>query len=367
MRIAYGIHGYGRGHAGRSLAVLAELTRRHEVLVLAGGDAVALLQELEVARIPVLAFGYRGPRLSALETLRRNAPLLASLAFGGGPVAEVEARLRQFRPEVVVSDSEPLVLHAARRLGIPRIGFDHVGIIAWCRPEAPLSDALQLRRDGALYRLLLGRPERVIVSSFFAAPPRWPGVRLVPPVLRERVLRASPRDGEHLLVYFNQPRRVTPGMLAELDRVGVPVVVYGAGGPRREGLREHKAIDEQGFVEDLATARAVLSTAGHQLASEALYLGKPLLLCPEDCAEQRLNARELVRLGVARALEARRLSGDLVRRFLDGNEVQRAAWPRHLRSGNGPALEVLEAELRAAAGASRASPLTGRQVAGALR
>jgi UDP:flavonoid glycosyltransferase YjiC (YdhE family) len=35
MRILYGVHGYGRGHAVRSLAVLSELRLRHEVLVLA--------------------------------------------------------------------------------------------------------------------------------------------------------------------------------------------------------------------------------------------------------------------------------------------------------------------------------------------
>ena len=36
MRIVYGIHGYGRGHATRALGVLPELRQRHEVLGLAG-------------------------------------------------------------------------------------------------------------------------------------------------------------------------------------------------------------------------------------------------------------------------------------------------------------------------------------------
>jgi len=38
MKIAYGIHGYGRGHSSRALAILPELARRHELLLLAGGD-----------------------------------------------------------------------------------------------------------------------------------------------------------------------------------------------------------------------------------------------------------------------------------------------------------------------------------------
>ncbi|MBN1512501.1 MAG: hypothetical protein JXB13_10840, partial [Phycisphaerae bacterium] len=57
MKIAYGVHGFGRGHAMRARAVLPELFRRHEVLVLAGGDAYhALSADFAVTRIPTLKY-----------------------------------------------------------------------------------------------------------------------------------------------------------------------------------------------------------------------------------------------------------------------------------------------------------------------
>jgi len=342
MRIAYAVHGYGRGHAVRSLAVLSRLASRHDVLVLAGGDAIPLLSCLPLVQIPCLGFAYRGARISAARTLRDNARLLAALAVGGGPIAAVEATLASFRPDVVVSDSEPLALRAAGRLGIPRIGFDHVGIIAWCRPRAALADALQLGRDAFAYRLLLGSPERVVVSSFFPAPPRRRGVVVIPPVLRTRVLAAVPEDRGHLLVYINQPRLLTPEVLSAVTGAGLPAIVYGAGGGRRLGNLWFKPIDEAGFVEDLASARAVLSTAGHQLASEALYLGKPMLLCPEDSAEQRLNARELIRLGVAQCADHGHLDAQAIRAFLDDAGGHRLALARLPRDGNARAVEVLE-------------------------
>jgi uncharacterized protein (TIGR00661 family) len=350
MRIAYAVHGYGRGHAARSLAVLSQLASRHEVLVLAGADAVPLLSSMPLAQIPCLGFGYRGARLSAARTLRDNAGLLAALALGGGAVARVEAILARFRPDVVVSDSEPLALRAAGRLGIPRIGFDHVGIIAWCRPSVPLADVLPLGRDALTYRLLLGSPERVVVSSFFTAPPRRPDVVVIPPILRTRVLAAAPRDRGHLLVYLNQPRLLTTGVLAAIAAAGVPAIVYGAGEEHRMGTIQLKQIDEAGFVEDLASARAVLSTAGHQLASEALYLGKPILLCPEDSAEQRLNARELLRLGVGRCVTHARLDARSVRAFLEESDDCRRALALLPRDGNARAIEVLEAMSRALTG-----------------
>jgi len=55
MRIVYGIHGYGRGHSSRALAVLPELAARHELLILAGGDArEALRADYSVVPIPTL-------------------------------------------------------------------------------------------------------------------------------------------------------------------------------------------------------------------------------------------------------------------------------------------------------------------------
>jgi len=146
MCLAYGVHGYGVATRSarwrccrRSAGGTSARARRRR-----GGPAA---REVSPGPDPrARAFGYRGSELSALRTLRENVFRLCSEALSTGPVAEVEAVLDRFRPDVVVSDSEPLVLRAAGWLSIPRIGFDHVGIIAWCRPPAPPTEALQLGR-----------------------------------------------------------------------------------------------------------------------------------------------------------------------------------------------------------------------------
>jgi hypothetical protein len=59
VRILYAVHGYGRGHATRTLAILPELARRHTLLCLAGGDAyTAIWPDFPVVRIPTLRFVY---------------------------------------------------------------------------------------------------------------------------------------------------------------------------------------------------------------------------------------------------------------------------------------------------------------------
>src|SRR5215472_9225440 len=85
MRILYGVFGYGRGHATRALSVLPELRRRHEVIVLAGGDAYdAIAPEHAVVRIPTLRYEYSPDgRRSLSRTLGENVSHVADVWLGG--------------------------------------------------------------------------------------------------------------------------------------------------------------------------------------------------------------------------------------------------------------------------------------------
>jgi len=272
MRIAYGIHGYGRGHSSRALAVLPDLAARHELLVLAGDDAhEALHGEYPVRRVPVLRYAL-GPegRRSARRTLTRAAPHLLDLALHGAGVGAVCRTLERFAPDVVVSDSEPWTHHAARRLKLPRISFDHFGVLAYCRWPMSRADRLICRLESAFYRRLMAAPsERVVIVSFYPAPPRRRGVRVVGPVLREMVRRQRPSRGDYLLVYFSNGRHhFTPRVEAALGGLDLPVVVYGIGREGVAGGIDFRPPSNVRFVEDLARCRAVFATAGNQLISD---------------------------------------------------------------------------------------------------
>lgn len=356
MRIAYGVHGYGRGHATRALAVLAELQRRHDVLVLAGGDAYdALSASLYVQRIPTLGYSYgRNGTRSNWLTLRDNFPLGMDLICGGGAMRLVADAFADFCPDVVISDAEPWSTRVARRTGVPRIGFDHFGVLAYCRPEMSATDRLILSRDVAVYRWLMQRPERVIVSSFYDAPARRDGVTFVGPLLRDEVLRRRPRDGEHLLGYFNKGEHLfSPRIEAALRELGQPVIIYGARRRGREGNLLFKTTGDADFLDDLASCRAVFSTAGNQLVGEAMHFGKPLLVTPEDCVEQRVNARGVERLGIGRAIAQARVSVEVLRDFLDRLDEHRENVIRHARDGRGEALTAIESYIDELANGAR--------------
>jgi len=344
MRIAYGVMGYGRGHAMRSSAVLPALMAEHEVTVLAGGDAHAVLApQFPTRRIPTLGYVYddRGHH-SLLRTLRRNAPPMRDLLMHGPALQEVQDWLSKQRIDLVISDSEAWTHRAAARLGIPRISFDHVGIIAWCKPHFPADLWLAGMRDAAAYGWLMGEPDRILISSFYPAEPRRPGMQLVGPLLRDVVVETTASDGDYLLVYLNKGEHLyRPNVDRALRLLDMPVVVYGTPYRGRVDNLDFRAPDNEAFVRDLAGCRAVLSTAGNQLLGEAIHFGKPVLALPESAFEQRLNSYMVERMGVGMRGDLHRLTPSDIDRFLGHDAWYRSNMQAHARDGRAAAIATL--------------------------
>lgn len=318
MRIAYGVHGYSQGHAARALAVLPDLARHYDVRVYAGGDAYATLaRRFDVERIPTMRYHYHRGRRSTLKTLRYSLPLFIELLTRGHSVRALERHMARFAPDVVISDAESWTHAAAKNLGIPRIGFDHFGMMVHCKLDLSLRDWLESLIDRGVYSLLTGRPERVLISSFYQLETRNESVEIIPPLLRDEVHQVRSVRGEHLLVYLNQgSAQLTPALLRAVGRSGTPVLCYGTGRTGKAGPIVYRPPSNEGFLQDLASCRAIVSTAGNQLVGEALEFGKPLLVMPEATVEQRMNARAVAQLGIGEVVDLGRLSSSRVRAFL---------------------------------------------------
>src|SRR5690606_34760348 len=118
-----------------------------------------------------------------------------------------------------------------------------------------------------------------------------------------------------------------------------------------EGNLRYRPFAEQTFVEDLASARAVLASAGFTLMGEAVYLHKPMMAMPlEKQFEQILNARYLEREGYGMSAESRDQIRDLGA-FLERLDEYSANLASYQQDGNRELLAALDAELaKAAAG-----------------
>lgn len=346
MRIVYGVHGYGRGHATRSLAIVKQLVKDHQVSIIAGGDAFsAISPDFPVTRIPTLGFAYgknTGKR-SNFQTLRRNLSAVLDLMLHGPTFDMVRNTVQDFSPDVIISDAEPWTHRVATHLRIPRVSIDHIGILAYCRPKIEWHDRLEASLDTFVYQTLMGNPDRIIVSSFYDAPPRRHGVKVVGTLVRDAIHDVIPTTGDHILVYFNKGRyQMNKRILQGLQDVGVPIRIYGGAKEGREGNLTFLPLSNLPFLEDLASCRAVISTAGNQLMGEAIYLGKPVLVIPERCVEQRLNAAAVERLGIGMRTTTRRLTAQTIRGFLSRRDEYISNMQKYVRDGLAETMVALE-------------------------
>lgn len=116
------------------------------------------------------------------------------------------------------------------------------------------------------------------------------------------------------------------------------------------------------FLEDLAACRAVLSTAGNQLMGEAIYLGKPVMVMPEHCVEQRLNAAAVERLGIGERVSRREFTAERIRAFLGRLDGYVTAMKAHVRDGRQETLAALDRFLKELAPAAWAGKQTATPV-----
>ena len=132
------------------------------------------------------------------------------------------------------------------------------------------------------------------------------------------MLAAQPEEGDHLLVY--QTSTSDAGLVDRLRETGLECRIYGL----RRGLRTEERdgnlrflpFSDEGFVDDLRSARAVVANGGFTLLGEAVYLHRPVLSVPvRHQFEQVLNARYLEREGFGLAAEA--VTGEVLGRFLE--------------------------------------------------
>lgn len=336
--------------------------RGHRVRFAAGDPAAGRLADAsggEVYRVPALRQVMRGNRVRMLATARANL----DLTWRSPEIIEEAGRwLGEVGADLVVSDHEPFVARAARRIGVPVVALSHQLVLTETRPPVPLRHRLSAATTAAGIGILAPpAPDATVIPTFFFPPlrPRSRAV-LVPPILCDDVLALRPGPGDRVLVYLNEGDGMA-GLLQTLGRVDAAFDVYGldAGAAAPSNVRLHEP-SRADFLDRLARARAVVATAGFTLLSEALHLGKPVLALPNrGFFEQTVNALALEAQGRGAAVVGRRLAAAELRQFLArADALARPPVPaRDGRAGREGAADAIEAALaRRTAGAPLAPP-----------
>jgi uncharacterized protein (TIGR00661 family) len=361
MRILYGVVGEGMGHATRSKVTCEHLVERgHDVKIVVSGRAHDFLAKSfpDVVEIKGLTIRYVDNRMDRDGTLARN--LVAAPGIIGDNVAAYYDEVVGFEPDVVFTDFDSFAFLFAKRHGLPIVSIDNQQIISRCKHDAVIKKGVKVdyQMTKAFVRAKLPTCDHYVVTTFFEPPIRKKfrdTTTLVPPILRRAIIDAKPRAkaGDHVLVYQTSASDASllPALAELRDH---RFVVY--------GLKRHdqkskaspaktfpnvvvRDFSEQGFVDDLAAARAVVCNGGLSLIGEALYLGKPIFSVPvQNQFEQIMNARYLEELGYG--LGSDTLDPQLLRLFLRERDKYASRVARHQQDGNERLFGVVDSLLK---------------------
>ena len=326
MRILYGVQGTGHGHLVRSAAMVAGLrTRGHDVHCLLTGRSSAAFADPEIRASHTLLEGFTGQAAGGRVRLFQTMRQLRVVRF-----------LRDVRSfdasgfDLVLTDYEPVSAWIARRCRRPSIGVGH--LYAFHR-------RLRLPgRTGPARRMLrlfapVYTPVRTAVGLHWH---RFGGTNLPPTISPDLVAAAADgsarSDGERFLVYLPaESEQSIVELLGQLPRRRF-VAYRPVSEPVERGNVSIRPYDRKAFVADLVDCAGVITNAGFSLASEALHLGRRLLVqAIRRHPEQILNGRAVNALGLGTVVE--RLTAERIQSWMDTPEPAPMNYPdvtRHL-------------------------------------
>ena len=335
--ILYGVNGEGAGHSTRAKEVLEHLVAHgHRVHVASFDRGMQNLKSrFDVTEIYGFRFAYVNNRVRYKRTIAKN---LITVPQAAQSLALLKKLIDEEQIDLVITDFEPLTCHIGHKKRLPVISIDN----QHCLTNAVVSYPKKYRRDAAaakiVTKLMTPRANAYLVISFFKAAIRKRNTFLFPPLLRREILEATPREGDHVLVYVTSP---APALAKLLAAVRCKFVGYGFGREGAEGNVVFKKPSLEGFFSDLVNCRAVIANSGFSLVTEALHLSKPYLAVPVSHQfEQIFNAYWLQKSGYGAYWED--LNKECIESFLYNLPGYRDALAAYPRQGNQALLGKLD-------------------------
>jgi len=305
MKILYGVPGEGMGHATRSKVIISHLLQNHELKVVSSSRAFEFLNKSFpglVVEIEGFHIAYNKGEVSKFKTFTET--LLSGPQNLIENFQKYQEIIKTFTPDLVISDFESFSYFFAKFHKIPIINIDNMQVIDRCELEIeiPSDEIINHQIAKNIIKLKVPNCNKYFITTFFQPPIIKENTEFIPPILRNEIINAKPTIKNHILVYQTST--------SQDDLIGIlkslpdeTFLVYGFNQDKIEGNVILKKFSEIGFIDDLASAKAVISNGGFSLISEAVFLKKPVCSFPiKNQFEQFVNAAYIDYLGYGKHL-----------------------------------------------------------------
>ena len=311
MKILYGVQGTGNGHIARARAMAKALKQHHvDVTFLFTGREQDKYFSMEpfgdYKTLRGLTFQVNKGRVSYLKTVLRNSLWQCKKDIQQLDLSEYD---------LVLNDFEPISAWAAKKQGVPCIGVSHQNAFRYSVPK---------KGDSWLDQTLI---------KYFSPATHYIGLHwyhfdqpVLPPIIEPHIMDERP-NSEFSLVYL--PFEALSEVEGLLNRFSLhPFVCYhpDVRHPYQVENICFKPLSRSGFQADLQVCQGVIANGGFELPSEALSLGKKLLLKPlSGQFEQQSNVATLDYLGLAHTMKW--LDSEAVRDWLESPAIEKVDYP----------------------------------------
>ncbi|MDB9894824.1 MAG: glycosyltransferase [Reinekea forsetii] len=308
MKILYGVQGTGNGHITRARAMQVALAAAGIEVdwVFSGRERSRFFDMQAFGDFKVfkgLSFATKAGKVDMIKTFAE-----ASLHQMYQDIRTLD--LSQY--QLVITDFEPVVAWAARKMGIACLGIGHQYAFDHPIPKAANSFASNaLMKWFAPVTLGIG----VHWHHF--------GQAILPPIIE--VDRPSASPSLQSLVYL--PFEKSDHVLAVLQAAAHEFIFHcGDIAPGQYANVRVRGFSREGFRDSLYQSDGVICNAGFELASEALTLGRKIMVKPlHGQMEQASNALALTGLNLG--ISTDRIDSAAISRFIDEGQRRQVNYP----------------------------------------
>lgn len=311
MNILYGVQGTGNGHISRSREVIRCLKKRgHNVEVIVSGRDPEKLWDMDdfepYTTHEGLTFITRKGKIDYTRTaLKLNLPQF---------FYDIH-RYSKNNLDLVITDFEPISARIARNNKLPSIGLGH---------QYAFWHDIPVTSGNIIARLILKKyaPVKIPVGlhwHHFNQP-------ILPPIIPQDFHHISQLKPNKVLIYlpFEELEDVLK-LVKEFTKYEF-YIYHSISIMEDIGHLHLRPFSRQGFINDLEECSSVICSAGFELVSEALAIGKKILVKPlGGQMEQYSNALVLKHLKLGMVMET--MNQKTVGDFLESDHVIKVTYP----------------------------------------
>ena len=310
-RILLGANDVGNGHISRQKCIIHELQKCNVELVLAVTEKSivqyeAAFPEIKKIRINIPWIQCENDGIDFKETLNRYRNTKMD-QFESFLEFAVEARqcFDGCPPDIVMTDFEANVTWFAYAMDLPLICLDQQSKLLYIGEEE--IDGITIARDRALLRFYFPKADHRFISSFYPIDiEKKEEITVLPPVIRN--LKKEKMDRSKIVVYFspftNDVKLLEQVLDMLTERTDYHFVVYSKLDFKNYEQYPHLTFKRIGetFENDISDCCCILSSAGHQLISEAISLDIPLYVFTFPTYDQKYCAKMVERYKLGKTM-----------------------------------------------------------------